>query len=705
MWFLYVVLGVIGLYILINIAVLLVRLMQKPLPDKPEKMKNSTVTMSQEDDRDFTNLYLSLMGKSLNSSKMPTEEHIMKVLSTQAEFINGRFDCSDFRLQLLFRIYKDCSHMLPEKAKELIKNTFLNFKYFMDEPGDDSMCFWSENHQLLFPVSEYLAGQEWPDEIFTNSGINGREHMEKAIKRINAWMKQRFDYGFSEYLSNNYLLEDVGPMSNYICYSKDADSVQKMKIIMDLLWLDVALNCVNNRFAAASSRMYGNNKAGNHLGNSLTFCMNKLWGEECAANLISDDSLSDTERLQAKKELDVQANSMGINFAALLESGLYTLPEVIRKIAVSQEEMEVKMSEGLSPQDLEDENFVGLEDEKIMAQWGAESFTNPQVIENTIKYIRKNKMYKNLFIYYFKFLDLPVFRMINLRKLCEKHELMTHGIALGRGNIYTYRTKYYSMSTLIAKDVDSCGAQEHIWTANLAQNLTLFTTQPARMDANGYGSSPGYWIGNGRCPMSVQDKNVNITIYKLPVGKRLLEFKTAEMTHVYFPKRFYDRVEHKGNMIFAQKDKVLVAVLSDGEMKFKPFCKDSVEPLYKSAGIDAQEKMYQITGEFDLCREGGEYHTYITELSDTDTETFEEFRERIENTERHFDGDRVVYYASGNKIEVSYSGDYLINGEATEKIEKRYDCKFCSAERKAQEINVSAYGCDLHLNYSKGERY
>ena len=56
-------------------------------------------------------------------------------------------------------------------------------------------------------------------------------------------------------------------------------------------------------------------------------------------------------------------------------------------------------------------------------------------------------------------------------------------------------------------------------------------------------------------------------------------------------------------------------------------------------------------------------------------------------------------------MEVSYSGDYLINGKTAEKIEKRYDCKFCSAERKAQEINVSAYGCDLHLNYLKGERY
>lgn len=102
-----------------------------------------------------------------------------------------------------------------------------------------------------------------------------------------------------------------------------------------------------------------------------------------------------------------------------------------------------------------------------------------------------------------------------------------------------------------------------------------------------------------------------------------------------------------------------------------------------------------------------ENNIHIMELSDTDTETFEVFRERIENTKRLFGGDRVVYYASGsgNKIEVSYSDDYLINGKAAEKIEKRYDCKFCSAERKAQKIDVSAYGCNLHLNYLKGERY
>lgn len=699
MWLIYSIIGIILIFIVVNIAIIIVRLCQKVIPDKPDNMNNSTVSVTKEDDDDFKNLYLSL-----KSNNPPTEDEILRIITKNTNFINARYDCADFRLQLLFRIYKDCNENLPLKARQLIKETFLNFKYSMLEPGFDSMCMWSENHQLLFAVSEYLAGQEWQDEIFTNAHMTGKEHMERAITFIEAWMSQRFNYGFSEYLSNNYLLENVGPMSNYISYSNDRNTVEKMKIIMDLLWFDVALNSVNNRFVAASSRMYGNNKACNHLGNSLISCTNKLWGKEIIKLLIDDNTLSCQEKMQLKNSLKKQDNSMSVNFTALLESGKYTLPKAIKEIAISNEELVIKMSEGLSPDDLEKENLIGQEYPQIMAQWGAETFTNPQVIKNTVQFMKNHKLYKNAFIYYFKFLDIPLFKLINLQKFCKKFNLRTHGIALGRGNIYTYRNKYYSMTTLINKDVDMCGAQEHIWSANIAENLALFTTHPARDDENGYGASSGYWIGNGRRPMSVQNKNVNISIYKIPRKKRLLEAKISDITHVYFPKCFYDKVEHKGNIIFAQKEKVLIAVISNGEMQFKPFSKSCVEPLYKSEGIDAQEKMYQINGEFDLCRTGGEYHSYVTELSDIDTETFEEFCKRVENNHLEFDGEKVIYCSEGTEINVTYSGSYLVNGKKTENCENRYDCKFCKASRKSEEINIESYNFTLMLNYNKAIR-
>lgn len=179
----------------------LVRLIRmKPLPDLPEKTEADKYSLN-VNGKKFEDLYLFLSGKQAEPSF--SEHEIYSLHSKQAEYMNNRFDCADFRAQMLFKIYKDCGEKLSENCKLLIKDAFLNFKYFIDEPGDDSMCYWSENHQILFAVSEYLAGQEWQDEIFTNDEKNGKEHMQKASARINAWMKQRFDYGFSEYLSNN----------------------------------------------------------------------------------------------------------------------------------------------------------------------------------------------------------------------------------------------------------------------------------------------------------------------------------------------------------------------------------------------------------------------------------------------------------------------------------------------------------------------
>ena len=64
------------------------------------------------------------------------------------------------------------------------RQAILNFKYWMDEPGHDSMCYWSENHQILFAACEYLAGQLYPNEIFSNDGRKGKEKQERARIRI-----------------------------------------------------------------------------------------------------------------------------------------------------------------------------------------------------------------------------------------------------------------------------------------------------------------------------------------------------------------------------------------------------------------------------------------------------------------------------------------------------------------------------------------
>lgn len=696
----YIILAVICFLILLTAIEVLVLFLQKPakeLPDDEEADYYSTNVNG----KSFGELYQFLSGE--DTAPYFDEKEIYAMLFKQSEYMAKRFDCADFRAQLLFKIYKDCGEKLNKKCKNLIKKTFLDFKYFMDEPGDDSMCYWSENHLLLFAVSEYLAGQEWPDEIFTNNGMTGREHMKKAKIRIDAWMQQRFDFGFSEYLSNNYLAEDISPMANYIAYSEDKKSARQMKIIMDILWLDVALNSVNNRFVAVSSRMYGNNKAGNFYGNSIQSAMNILWGNDGAEEVLANPYLSEKEKNQIKESLRKEPNYILICFNDIVKKDIYKLPQAIRDIALTKESFVSKMSCGLSPEDMKKEGLIGQEPHQIMAQWGAETFTNPEVILNTLKYLKNNKMYRCSFVSYFKFLNLTILRFVNWQKFASKHYILPHGIMTGRGNVYTYRTAHYSMSTSVCKDVDTCGAQDHEWSANIGETLALFTTHPAGNGNGKYGASPGYWIGNGRRPMSVQHESVNITIYKIPFKKRLGESAVASMTHAFMPKDFYDEFEHKGNMVFARKNGVFVSVISDGNLQYKPFDENSAKGVHKGRKYPEE---YILKSEFDLCRFGGEYHTYITELSDADKETFEEFKSRIANNKVNFGNNgKVEYKTDSGVIAVSYDGEWTIDGISAEKEFLRFDSKFCKAERKPDTVTVDSGKSRLVLDFKNAERH
>ncbi len=642
----------------------------------------------------FEDLYLFLSGQ--REDIFFSEDEVYSSLSVQCEYMNNRFDCSDFKAQLLFKIYKDCKNKLSDRCKELIKNTFLSFKYFMDEPGRDSMCYWSENHQILFAVSEYLAGQEWQNEIFTNSGLTGKEHLIKARKRIEAWMHQRFNYGFSEYLSNNYLAEDIAPMANFINYCEDKTLAEQMKIITDVLWLDVALNCSGNRFVAVSSRMYGNNKAGNYLGNSIKAAINILWGEESCRQKLCDPDLSDKEKTLIEDCLNTKPNHIVLCFTDIVKKGIYTLPEAIHDAALYNEEFISKMGCGLSPEDLKNEGLIGQKPYQIMAQMGAETFTNHQVIDNTLIYLKNNNMFTNSFLAYFRYLTLTVLKPLNFEKLTRKYNIMPHGIATGRGNVYTYRTSRYTLSTDICKDVDMCGAQGHCWTANISENLTLFTTHPAGNGNGRFTSSPGYWIGDGRRPMSVQHRNVNITIYKLPEKKRFGESAVSDITHAYMPECFYDEFIKKENAVFARKNGVFAAFISNGELFFKPFDNESLKGIYKSI---VPAKDFSISGNFDLCRQGGKYHCYVTEMSQAETESFGDFIKRIEGNILHFeDNGKVTYKTQNGEISVSYNGEFSVNGKPQQKEFLRYDSIFCTAERKAESIFINTKKHSLHLN-------
>ncbi|MDP3130032.1 MAG: hypothetical protein Q8N15_01735, partial [Bacillota bacterium] len=85
-----------------------------------------------------------------------TEAFVNAELAGSIAYVDARYDVADFRVNSLVRLYLSYGEIMPASSVAELERVLLGFKYWMDQGGEDSMCYWSENHQILFSVSEYL---------------------------------------------------------------------------------------------------------------------------------------------------------------------------------------------------------------------------------------------------------------------------------------------------------------------------------------------------------------------------------------------------------------------------------------------------------------------------------------------------------------------------------------------------------------------
>ena len=630
------------------------------------------------------------------------------------ERIDIREDCADFTACGLIRFYLENKHRLAEENKAEIKKCLTGFKYWMDQYDGrkDSMCHWSENHQILFAVTEYLAGTEWHDATFADEK-SGREHVQMAKERINAWMYQRYYYGFNEYYSNNYYPEDIAPMANFIQFAseQDSDMVARMKIIMDLIWTDIATQSykyvdangqTQYAFVSASGRMYMDNKSSDDTGNRLRPYINLV--------------------LENGEEYKTESNRFFVCFRRMYEAKedgepIYQLPDVIKEIFNDASEKQiVKSSNGITISELVADGFLGQDVDQIMMQMGMEAFSNSDVIDNSITYLRKNKLFSNEFLNDFKLVNLWPLTLTNtIGGLSSLLDPATNGKAIQRANVYTYQTPYYSMSTSQEHFAGDYADQHQINVSILAGDLAVYTAQPMRNSSRGQ-----YWVGYGRLPYSVQDENVNISIYTIPEKAGMLEPHIVEYTHAYFPVGLFDEVitDHlDAGYIFGRKGDtyIMLRAMSDGKatLSFKndmqgvsaEELKDDIESIK-----DNVRELIEASGDmrYDLIFKGGTTHAWVTELGCTaDNGSFEEFVAQMLSNKCEYKDKTVLYESASKSFDVKYAKHFKINGKKIDTNYARYESAYVSngrVERKADLIEFSFNGKTLTLNYKEKMR-
>lgn len=179
------------------------------------------------------------------------------LLASTLRRINDREDCSDFSLvPLLWIALRYHGEHFSSEQWQGVRASILGYRYWIDEPGNDVMWFWSENHALCFHTAQYLAGQLYPDELFIASGRSGAQQQALAAQRLNQWFDAIDQHGFVEWNSAPYYPVDyIGLFAIY--HLADAPWLRaRAKVVIDRLMLLSSLHYQGGMASGTMGRVY-----------------------------------------------------------------------------------------------------------------------------------------------------------------------------------------------------------------------------------------------------------------------------------------------------------------------------------------------------------------------------------------------------------------------------------------------------------------
>ncbi|MFZ1866216.1 MAG: hypothetical protein WAU39_18490, partial [Polyangiales bacterium] len=588
--------------------------------------------------------------------------------------MNDRLDTADFKLPGLLRLmyaYADSGLLSPEILNE-IKQTIVAFKYWPEEletepdPVDtDSMVYWTENHFILFASGAYLAGQLYPNEVFTASGQTGAQKMETFRPRIMRWLTLRYEAGFSEWLSNVYYDEDIPGLVALVDFAEDEEIVQLSKMVLDLIFADMASNHFRGNFGSTHGRTYEDKMSGTRDNTGSTF------------KLLFDLS-------------DFSPGNMSSTMLALSDG--YRLPKVIYEMARDSERKEYENRQRMSIK-VEEAARWGLDTSRLedgMTFLTLEAYTHPLTIGLFVDMLDAYKWWEHD--------DFAPFKPF--RAALEDEALRT-GLATAfewditrnmrpEVNIYTYRTPSYMLSTAQDWRKGFGGDQQSIWQATLGREAVAFTNHPTNYEMDG--DTPRYWVGYGTMPRAIQVKNVVISLYDVETATGLYVESQLMFTHAFLSKAKFDEAYKEDGWFFARKDEGYLALwTSDSSADWSAADAPWLNP------DDAEFGEYEIIAD-------GEKTIWICELgSASEYESFDAFKAAIAGAPLTANASALtVDYQSPSQGRLVMGWDGPMTQDGTPIVVDgfpRYDSPYATGEFPGSVISFQHQGESLMLDF------
>ncbi len=550
-----------------------------------------------------------------------------EALDAALAFVDAREDTADFSMAGLIRLYykQAGGDVLSAEQQERLKQTILNFKYWLDEPNPTFMELWTENHQILAFSSEYLAGQAFPDEIFPNNGQSGAWHMQHGREKLLRWIDFRARTGMAEWDSVPYYDMDFAALLNLVEFAGEEDVALKARMMADVLFFDMAVDSFYGQYATSHGR-----SAASHIksaaGDSLVTMQAISWGYG---------------RFQGTDMASV----------ALATSPHYQVPEVIQAIAQDHpDEMTnfERQSIPVSDQSAQEYGLSFSDTQDVEIWWGMGAFTHPKVINLTTATADSWGLW-----HYPDFADLKDLAQVlqKLHLLGAASQLLNpdpNGTVTSEVNKVTFRTPDYQLSNAQDYRKGEKGYQQHIWQATLGPYAVVFATNPDSLREDD-SQRPSYWASNGRLPRSAQYRNVLISLWNIDrhPSPSILEARHYGFTHAYFPKWAFDEVVEApaaggGGWIFGRKGEGYVALYSD-----QPY-------RWQTEGPDAGQEVIAL----------GLQNVWICQMGRTATDgAFAEFVEKVSQAALDVRGLTVNYDAPGvGQVQFGWNQSLLVDG-------------------------------------------
>ncbi len=626
-------------------------------------------------------------------------------------------DTSDFdALRFIDLLYAFRGHPAGSEALwASVEQSLFDFKYWYSDPTPvrefdgapvvDNMWYWTENHILIFKVCEYLAGQRYPDQVFSVTGLTGAEHAARARPFIMDWFEERARFGFTEWHSNVYYNLDIRPLLSLVEWSDDPVIAKRAAMVLDLVLVDIALHLHRGTFGATHGRSYIKDKASASTEDTFD-----------AAKMLFDDTVL---------PYGGRGSATG---AVLARAKRFRLPTIVQRIArydepmVDRERMNLPIDE-VPPADpfsapVPEAPFGwDYRDEKYLPfYWSGGLQSVWQLLPMTFDVGNRENLWDAQFSPFKALRDLvwnpaaPEQSIKAAQGVAISFWPTINQAVLKEVNTYTYRTRDYMLSTAQDYRKGVRGSQTHTWQATFSERAMVFTSHPGylpvepgdpvpadwnwqREDEPG----PGYWTGEGAQPRSAQHENVGISIYApqyTPLTQ--LGFGFRDETHAYFPVAHFDEVVRDGHWTFGRKDDGYVALYS-----WRPVAWRGGQPeVFQNAGLD-----------FDLVAEGGANNVWIVECGDRETwgsfaafqAAFDEDQVEVVPTAIAFD----VTYASPSLGEMAFGweGPITVDGTAHAIDDyPRYDNPFVTTPFDTTRYEISDGEATLVLDFSDDTR-